>query len=278
MSPTISMRPPQLIRRTSLLSLLGLALFAASAVEAQENTAAQQGVTASLGAAATRVQLESLAVNCERLAADPRTRQSHRDALLARTADVRERLREGDFRVGDQLLIRVAGDSSLRGTFTVLPQRTIALPNMAEIPLQGVLRSELRHYLAEQIGRYVRDPRVTATPLIQIAVVGEVRTPGFYRIPAETPLSDVVMQAGGPTPAANLAATIVRRGTREVASARQVTEALASGATLDQLSLRAGDEIVVGQAKHFSVATLLQPVALLSGILVGIITLSARHR
>jgi hypothetical protein len=272
-----SVTAPHLRRRLRQLATCGLAAIAVpNAIARAQGLAPATQTSQAGGASASRAQLESFADRAERMAVDPKTKASEREGYREQASNVRERLRDGDFRVGDQIQLRVEGDSSLRGTFTVQAPRVLVLPNIPEIQLDGILRSELREHLTAQLAHYLRDPRITVTPLLQVAVVGEVRTPGFYRVPAEMPLSDLMMQAGGPTPAANLSSTSVRRGSAEIASARSVSEALAAGSTLDQLSLRAGDEIVVGQTKSFSATSWLQPLALISGIVVAAISL--RHR
>lgn len=271
------LRLPVPRRRLRHLALAALAIVAVSARGAYPQAVpspAQTGTTCF--SSASRTQLDSLAVSAERLAADATTPSIAREAYREQAVRLRERLTEGDFRVGDQIKLRVDGDTSLQGTFSVLEGPVLALPNINPVALRGVLRSELAQHLTTELARYLRDPRVTVTPLVRVAVLGEVRAPGFYRVPAATTLDDLLMQAGGPTAAGSLASTTIRRGSEQLLSARDVSDAFASGATLDELNLSANDQIIVGQAKSFNSTTVLQPLALISGILIA--ALSLRHR
>ncbi len=64
-------------------------------------------------------------------------------------------------------------------------------------------------------------------------------------------ITDAIMLAGGPTQGGDVNKTVVLRDNKVVQPDKVVRQAFASGTTLDQLNLRAGDQIVVGeQAKH----------------------------
>jgi len=239
--------------------------------------AAAQDVVLQAGArlGATRAQLDSSAGEAERLARADGLSSSDREAYRLAASLMRERLVEGDFQVGDQIALEVRGQDSLTATFVVREGRLLALPMLSEIQLRGVLRSELRQYLEEQIGRYVRNPTVHATALLRIAVLGEVRNPGFYRVAADVPLSEALMAAGGPTAAADLKTTHVKRDTKDVLAPGALRGALASGATLDRLSLRSGDEIVVGARRGMNWSTVLQSVTVIVSVTALLLT---RHR
>ena len=113
---------------------------------------------------------------------------------------IRERMRTGDFRVGDQIALFIEGGGAVQwDTLTVEPGPLIDVPTLGPILLQGVLRSELEAHLNKELGRFIQLPRVQAHALIRVAFMGVVQ-PGFYMIPAELPLSDAVMLAVAPGP------------------------------------------------------------------------------
>jgi hypothetical protein len=87
---------------------------------------------------------------------------------------VRQRLAEGDILPGDKIRISVAGDTTLSGTFTVRGDGTLVAPNVDPINVRGVLRSELEAHLAKELQKYLRNPTVTASSLVRIAVSGGV--------------------------------------------------------------------------------------------------------
>jgi protein involved in polysaccharide export with SLBB domain len=157
------------------------------------------------------------------------------------------RMRDGDFNVGDRIVLRVPGIQALTDTFVVRAGRVIELPQMPEIPLTGVHRSTLEHHLRVQLSRFVIDTAaIEAHALVQVGIIGHVTRPGFYAVRPDAVLSDALMAAGGLTIDADPQRITVRRGAREVLTAEQLRSAIASSKTVDDLGLRAGDEVVVG--------------------------------
>src|SRR5260221_100094 len=124
-----------------------------------------------------------------------------RQALEARAAqaDAREaaamrtRLARGDFRVGDRILLTVEGEKELSDTFTVGLGGQLTLPLIGNVPLDGVLRSELQDYLTHRLAQNLRDPEVRTRAFVRLSVQGAVTHPGYYGVPADAPLSDRLM-------------------------------------------------------------------------------------
>lgn len=212
----------------------------------------------------TRAQLESEAGTLDR--------QGHQ----AQAALIRQRLRDGDFQVGDRIAIVVRGDSTLSDTASVRAGRVIQLKNLPPISLAGVLHSELQEYLTKQLSQYLKNPTVQVTPLVQIAVVGNVGHPGFFWVPADLTLTDAIMLAGGPTQTSDLNGTKIKRDNKDRLTDKQVQQAFASGATLDQLDMRAGDQISVPEAGKKDWVRILQVTAALAAVTVALISIS-RH-
>ena len=190
--------------------------------------------------------------------------------LLSLSATVRAQ--EGqpdDFHVGDRIALTIEGPQIFSDTVVVRDGLILRLPNIGDIPMAGVKRSDVESYLTQQIGKYIRNPVVHATPLVRIAILGQVGRPGFYTMPSDVLLSDVVMRAGGPTGNADLNRTVVKRGGQEVISKEQVASALTAGMTLDQLHIAPGDEMVVGEKPNSVWGTFLTVI----GVTVPLITL-----
>ena len=216
---------------------------------------------------ATREQLQALAVSTEQEAAaapDAAIRQQKQ----MQAATIRARLRDGDFDVGDRVFISVRGDSMVSDTVTVRAGRMIRLPNLPDISLQGVLRSELQDYLTKQLLRYIKRPDVQTTSLVRIAVMGSVSKPGYYQLPADLALADAIMMAGGPTTTADVDKTQIKRGNDVVYSSTLLGQEVAKGATLDQLNIRPGDQILIGEHHKTNWAL----IGTLSGVTVGLIS------
>lgn len=162
------------------------------------------------------------------------------------------RLDRGDFQDGDRIVMRIArGPTTISDTLTVRAGSVLQIPQIGDISLAGVLRSELVPTLSSQLSKYLRDPVVEAVPLVRIAITGNVARPGFYYAAADIPLSDVLMSAGGVTPVADLERVSVRRFGEVVIDEDNIGAALRQGMSMDFLQMQAGDEISVGGEKNF---------------------------
>jgi protein involved in polysaccharide export with SLBB domain len=174
-------------------------------------------------------------VYSERLRADAR----------AGAVRIRERLEQGDFRPGDRIVLQIVGEKQTAEMLVVDGDGTISLPGMPPVPLSGVLRSELQEHLEREIGRFIREPTIRTQALIRLSMEGAIGRPGFYVVPAGALLEDVIMQAGGPGPNSDLDKVQIERNGVVLLFGPQVREAFAEGLSVDQLNLRAGDQIVV---------------------------------
>ena len=123
-------RGPRLLAVRLHFVLLAIILAAAGSAGAQ-TTREQPGAPAATQA--TREMLTAVAEDADRRAADEGLKEEERREYRALAEGVRERLREGDFRVGDRIMLEVRGDSSLTDTFVVRAGPTLQLPNMTDI-------------------------------------------------------------------------------------------------------------------------------------------------
>lgn len=194
---------------------------------------------------ASRADLERLVTSYEQLAAS--TAYGERTRAKARTeADaVRRRLRDGDFRVGDQILVRVDGPVSLDDTVTVVEGPRLMVRGIRTVELTGVLRSELATKVTVEVTEVVRTATVNVRPMSRVAVFGAVAQPGFIAVPPETTLDQLLSRAGGPTDNGRTDQIRVMRGSEVIMRAPEVMAAIAQGRTLDALDLREGDVLEV---------------------------------
>ncbi len=193
----------------------------------------------------SRTELDSLltryteTANSDAYSSDLRE-QARQEASLIRT-----RLAAGDFQVGDQIALAVEGEEALTNTFTVQAGPSLVLPQIGSISLAGVLRAELEHHLRTELARYIRDPVVQTRSSMRLMVSGGVGKAGYHVVPTNTVFSDVLMIAGGPTSSAVIREIRVERGDELIWEGEALQQAIIEGRTLDQLSIRAGDHIVV---------------------------------
>lgn len=204
-----------------------------------------------------------------------RTRAAQAPSAMLPSEDSLRQAREGDLHVGDRVILRVPGVPTLTDTFVVRAGRTLELPLVPPIPLAGVSRADLQHHLRTELARFVLDTAgVEARSLMRMAVVGDVVAPGYYAVAPDALVGDVLMRAGGLGHTASPDRIVIRRGETEIWPARKLREAIVAGRTLDELKLRAGDEIVVPSRRDW--AQYAQTAAIVAGAAVSVILI--RHR
>jgi protein involved in polysaccharide export with SLBB domain len=247
---------------------LGIAVFLAvgagkdvAAQDKQDSVVRVDTLARPARAMATRAELEEILAGKKGPVSDDLARQ------------VKDRLEKGDLQPGDRIALRVVGEQTLTDTFTVSTERTLELPNMAPVPVKGVLRSELRPYLTQQLARFIRNPDLQAAALVRVSLSGAVGRPGFYNLPADVLASDAIMAAGGPAGNADVTKTTVRRGVDEILDEKEVASAVQTGESLDQLNIQSGDEIIVG-LKGEGMRGALRTMGMISGALFGIVAIT----
>jgi protein involved in polysaccharide export with SLBB domain len=219
---------------------------------------------------ATREALQEALSRFENAARSRAYSEELRGRARSEAAAIRQRLAEGDFEVGDRVVLAIQGQPELSDTFVVALGRVLELAQVGEISLRGVLHSELEAYLTEQLDRYIREPVVHARALIRISILGSVTRPGYYLLPAETPLADALMLVGGPTPEAKANAVWIERGAERIWEGEGLQVAIREGRTIDELNLRDGDQIVVPRRSALALGGLSGALVAVSSILFAL--------
>lgn len=265
------MRSNSLLRRRGAAAgrpaLFGLVLMLALPLSLEAQTVSSSPTDA------TRAELEASAANLERQAATAKAEDQAR--LAAEAAAIRTRLRDGDFKAGDRIVVSVdTAGSFAADSFVVRDGPAVELPGMPAISLKGVLHSELSDYLTQQFARYLREPTVKAYALLRVGVFGPVGSPGFYDLPSDVLFSDAIMRAGGPSQTADLNDTVVKRGERKIIDKRDTQKAMVYGYTLSQMNIRDGDAIYVGGGNQRNWTNTLRAVSLGVGLALTIYQVS----
>ncbi len=188
---------------------------------------------------------------------------------------LRARLERGDFQEGDRIVVIIEGmTGASMDTLQVRSGKVLQFPRLGDLALTGVLRAELTPTIRDFLARYLQSPVVRTIPLLPLAVLGSVGSPGYYYTPADVVLRDVLMRAGGPGPDADLGKMVVRRGGEVIWKSADVRVALADGMSLDALHLRSGDELHIPQRRRFSSQTLIAMLSAGIALVTTIVTLS----
>jgi hypothetical protein len=200
--------------------------------------------------AATRPELEAAARQLELAAASTAYGQRIRGRARSELVAVRRRLADGDFRVGERVAVRIVGAQStlLNDTLTVLDSLILDIPGVRRIRLHGVLHSEAENRVAAEVGEVVRSAQVSVRPLMRVAVLGAVSSPGFRAVPSEMLVDQLLSTAGSPTAAAELSKMRFMRADTVLLQGADVISAISQARTLSSLSLRDGDVLLVPAA------------------------------
>jgi polysaccharide export outer membrane protein len=102
---------------------------------------------------------------------------------------------------GDQLAVQVYGEQNLPTSVTVLPDGNISYPLAGRVHVAGLTIAEATAALKAALGEYILHPvvsiSVTQQGQINVLVLGNVKTPGKYQLPAGGRATDAVAAAGG---------------------------------------------------------------------------------
>lgn len=224
------------MKRSGLIALVCAALFAGEVAGQAADPARVQ---------MTRAELESVLAQLESASGSSAYSGAARARAREEATLVRIRLEEGDFQTGDRVVLDVRNEPTLTDTFTVVAGPSLPLPLGDNVDLGGVLRSELESHLTEHLSKYIRDPELRAESLMRVTVAGEVTSPGFYVVRAQALVGDILMVAGGLTGDADVTKVYIERQGRKIWEGPSLEQAIAQGRTLDQLSIRAGDQVMV---------------------------------
>src|SRR2546425_11364549 len=110
---------------------------------------------------------------------------------------------ESAFKLGPDDVIEVFGykESELSPTVVVRPDGKISLPLIGELSASGKSTVELQKEVAQRLAQYISQPTVNVivkeVNSAKVSVLGEVKTPGMYKIKDRATVLDAVALAGG---------------------------------------------------------------------------------
>ena len=157
---------------------------------------------------------------------------------------------------GDEVIIDIWGENERSLREEISPEGNIMVSQIGPVYLTGLTIQEADARLRRAFGQIyagvsgespASEVRVTLGRLrtIQVNVMGEVATPGTYRLSSFSTVFHALYRAGGVTPVGGLRDIRVMRGGRETARV-DVYAYLLEGRQSDDVRLEEGDVIVVG--------------------------------
>jgi polysaccharide export outer membrane protein len=108
-----------------------------------------------------------------------------------------------EFRLGpdDVIEVFVWKEPELSTTVVVRPDGKVSLPLIGELPTSGKTAVELQNEIGQKLIQYISNPVVNVmvkeVNSAKVSVIGEVKTPGIYKIKDRATVIDVIALAGG---------------------------------------------------------------------------------
>lgn len=150
-----------------------------------------------------------------------------------------------EFISGDAVRIVIPADtgSVLKGVYPIDASGMADLPIAGRVVVAGKNRQNIEQYLAGIWAPYLKDTHVQAIPVIRVAIMGNVKFPGYYYPSPDAVIFDAINMAGGPVLPFKLEETAHLRAGREVND--ELTLDISRSRTLRESGVVSGDEILV---------------------------------
>lgn len=149
---------------------------------------------------------------------------------------------------GDTVLLQLFGKDNRSYSLTVTRDGFIQVPELGPVVVSGLTFEEMSRMIIDRIGKQKIgvDVSVSMGPLrsIQIFLLGDVKNPGAYTVPALTTLGNALLTAGGVRPNGSLRRIELRRGGRTL-TRFDLYDVLLKGDARTDLRLQPADVIFV---------------------------------
>lgn len=145
-----------------------------------------------------------------------------------------------------------------KAEYQVLVDGTISFPLVGMIKVQGMTLPQLTNTLNKRYAKYIKRPIITIGLLqprpLTITLAGEINSPGSYTLPIAQgqkfpTLTDIIQQAGGLTPSANVSNILVKRTSTPGGQPENIQlnlwALIQKGDSSQNITLRDGDTILI---------------------------------
>lgn len=126
---------------------------------------------------------------------------------------------DSEYRLGpdDVIQVFVYKEPELSTTVVVRPDGKVSVPLIGELPGSGKTAVELQDEIGKKLAQYIAEPVVNVivkeVNSATVSVLGEVKTPGVYKIKVRATVLDAIAMAGGFTEYAKRdKVTVIRPG------------------------------------------------------------------
>jgi protein involved in polysaccharide export with SLBB domain len=195
-------------------------------------------------------------------------------AAIPCRADAKERsVPREEFLAGDAIRIEVPADtgSVMDGVYPIDGQGMADLPIAGRVVVAGKTRANIEQYLVGLWAPLLKDAHVKATPAIRVAVMGNVRLPGYYYPEPDAVIYDVINMAGGPLQPWKIENTQHIRG-RDVIN-KHLIDDVSRSMTLREAGIVSGDEILLPVPERISMKEAIPLIGTTLAIILNAMTI-----
>ncbi len=149
---------------------------------------------------------------------------------------------------GDVVAITVVGQVALSGTQTVGADGSVVIPDLGTVPLDGTTVEQANARIEQRLLSILQSPKVSVvvvTRMIEVSLLGEVRTPGKYALQSGDGVANAIALAGGLTEYANSSAIYLIRSGEPYRIRFRMKSLLRGGDSARAFALRDGDILLV---------------------------------
>lgn len=148
-------------------------------------------------------------------------------------------------RPGDAVRLQVAREPTFADDYVITEEGVVLLPLIGLVRVAYRPFAEARSEIRARYDRELFESPILVTPVLRIAVLGEVQQPGLFPVDPTLTVAEVVASAGGLT---------ARGDPRKVVLLREGLEwpmALDAGSSRGTPRIQSGDQIMVGRQGWF---------------------------
>jgi len=173
---------------------------------------------------------------------------------------------------GDVIRIEIWRQPEFSGDFDIATDGTIRHPLYQQVRVAGIPLSQASVRLRGFLSGFVEDPQFVVTPLVRVAIGGEVRQPNLYNLRPEISITEALAGAGGPTAEGRLDRVhLIRDG------AELTLDLTRPDAQHTHEAVQSGDQIIVERRRNVW-REYIAPAASITGATAAIISAIVRAR
>lgn len=149
---------------------------------------------------------------------------------------------------GDMVAISIVGQANLSGNQTVGSDGTVVVPDVGSVTISELTVQEAAKKIESRVSQILKSPQVSVvvvTRFLEVSILGEVETPGKYKVESGDGVANAIAVAGGLTEFANSSGIYLVRSGEPLRIRFKMKELLRGGDSARSFAIRDGDILIV---------------------------------